>query len=156
YDALNRLSSVTAPLTRTTVYTHDLAGNLTALTDAQNRQTSYAYDPANELTGITYALTSTPNVTFTYTADGQRATRSDGTGTTSYTYDALKRLTRTVDGAGHAVGYGYDLAGNLTTLTYPDGAQVTRTYDAADRLATVGDWLNHTTRFAYDADGNVI
>lgn len=32
--------------------------------------------------------------------------------------------------------YGYDLAGNLTSLAYPGtGHTVTRSYDAADRLS---------------------
>ncbi len=67
---------------------------------------------------------------------------------------SLNRLTQSTDGAGNAAGYAYDLDGNLTTLTYPGGAQVTRSYDHASRLNGITDWLHSTTNFAYDADGN--
>ena len=50
---------------------------------------------------------------------------TDSTGTTTYTRDALDRLTgvATPDGLGgtKTVSYGYDAAGNRTSLTYPDG-----------------------------------
>ena len=79
---------------------------------------------------------------------------TDGTGTTTYVYDALHRLTRDIQGDGQALSYGYDLAGNLTSLTYPNAKTVTRAYDAAGRLTSVTDWLGHTTSLGYDADSN--
>ncbi len=155
YDALNRLTTTTDPLHRTTTSSYDLAGNRIAVTDAQGRVTTYTYDAANRLTGITYSDGATPDVGYTYTADGQRASMSDGSGTTMYTYDRLDRLTATTNGAGHSVGYAYDADGNITTITYPDGSKVTRGYDSLDRVNTVSDWLDHTTSFAYDAAGNL-
>ena len=98
----------------------------------------------------------TPNVSYTYTLDGQRLTMQDGTGTSRYKYDSLNRLIQSANGAGKTVGYGYDLGGNLTTLTYPDNSKVTRSYDAANRLTGVSDWLSHTTGFSYDHDSNLI
>lgn len=135
YDALNRVISYTDPLTRTTVYTYDVVDNRVALTDALSRTTLYGFDADHETTAITYNSTTTPNVTFTYTASGQRASMSDGTGTSTYGYDALDRLITTTTGAGQSLGYGYDPAGRLTTLDYPSAGQVvTHTYDAADQL----------------------
>ena len=43
----------------------------------------------------------------------------DGTGKTSYTYDADGRLTAATDGAGHTTGYTYDNADRLTKLDLP-------------------------------------
>ena len=77
----------------------------------------------------------------------------DGTGTTTYVYDTLNRLTSQTNGAGQTVAYGYDLAGHLTSLTYPNGKTVTRTYDASGRLTAVRDWLGHTTTLTPNADG---
>lgn len=54
------------------------------------------------------------------------------------------------------MGYGYDLGGNLTSLTYPDSSKVTRSYDAANRLTGISDWLGHTTSFAYDPNSNLV
>lgn len=156
YDAMNRVVTTTDPLTRTMVYTYDLAGNKTALTDPLGRTTRYDHDNANELTRIGYSDGTTPHVAYTYTATGQRRTMADGTGTTTYQYDALDRPITVTNGANQSVGYGYDAVGNVTALTYPDASVVTRTYDALDRLASVQDWLGHTTTFGYDANSNPI
>ena len=155
YDPLNRLISITDPLGRTTAYGYDGAGNRTSLTDPAGRITSYGYDAGNELTSISYSDGKTPNVTYTYTADGQRATMADGTGTTSYSYDSLDRITKVTDGAGKATGYGYDLDCNVTSLTYPNGQTVSRSYDKASQLTGVTDWLGHTTSFGYDSDADL-
>ncbi|MHB8509715.1 MAG: RHS repeat-associated core domain-containing protein [Candidatus Dormibacteria bacterium] len=156
YDELGREVSMTDPLNRRTTYAYDGAGNLTSLVDAMSQQTQYAYDPADELTSVAYAATNTPNVIYTYDADGQRLTMQDGTGTSSYSWDSLHRLTRSQNGAGAALGYVYDLKGQVTSIIYPGGTNgVNRTYDAAGHLKTVTDWLNHTTTYAYDANSNM-
>jgi RHS repeat-associated protein len=80
----------------------------------------------------------------------------DGTGTTSYTYNTAKQLTRVTDGAGDSVGYGYDALGRISSITYPDGHQVTRGYDGDSRLASVTDANGHTTSFGYDGDSNLV
>jgi RHS repeat-associated protein len=154
YDPLERLSSVTDPLNHATTIGYDRAGNKTSLVDPANQTTAYTYDAANELVGITYTG-RTPDVTFTYSANGLRQTMVDGTGTTSYTYDSLNRLRSVKNGGGQTVTYDYDLDNNLTTITYPNGKQVTRSYDDASELTSVSDWLSHTTQFVYDPDGNL-
>ena len=156
YDPLNRVSSVTDPLNRTTTYTYDGAGNRLTMVDAQNQTTTDGYDAANELTSTTYSDGITPNVTnVTYDADGARTAFTDGTGTSTFVYDSLRRMTQSTTGASQTVGYGYDLKGQLTTLTYPGSLVVTRGYDDAGRLTSVKDWLNNTTTFSYDANGNL-
>ena len=155
YDQLNQLVSTTDPLGRTTTYGHDPAGNTTSETDARGVTSTYGYDAANELASMTYS-DGTPSVAITYTPVGERATMTDGTGTTNYSYDSLGRLTSQTDGSGATVTYGYDLAGNLISLGYPNGKAVTRGYDAADQLTSVTDWLGHTTVIARDASGQPI
>jgi RHS repeat-associated protein len=157
YDALNRKVSSTDADLRTMTYSYDAASNLLTVIDPMNRTTTYGYDVANQLRTITYSDGITPNASFTYDADGQRLTMSDGTGQTSYSYDTRHRLTQSTNGAGQSVRYGYDLAGHLTTLTYPGGTSVvTRGYDPAGRLSTITDWLNHTTTLAYDVNSNLV
>ncbi len=164
YDALGRVSTVTDPDSHTTTYTYDAAGNQTGKADpggscagtitTASKCTTSTYDDANELTGVSYSDGVTPNVTaITYDADGQRTGMSDGTGTSSWTYDSLHRLTATTNGAGKTIGYGYNLRGEATSIVYPGTTgTVTRTYDAMGRLATVTDWLSNQTTFAYNAD----
>jgi RHS repeat-associated protein len=156
YDALDRLTSSTDPLKRTTAYAYDGAGNLTKVTDPSGQIASLAYDAANELTTVTYSDGKTPNVTYAYDAAGRRTSMTDGTGTSTYNFDSLNRLTQSKNGAGQTVGYGYDLGGNPTSLTYPNGQIVSRGFDAAGRLTSVADWLGHSSTFSYDANGNPV
>ncbi len=156
YDPLARVSAVTDPRGRVTQYRYDSAGNRTSITDPQQQLTTMSYDAANQLTGIFYSDGKTPDVyNIMYDPDGQRTAMTDGTGTSSYSYDSLHRLTSATDGAGNTVGYGYDLKGQLTSLTYPGGLTVTRGYDDAGRLTSVNDGFGHTTQFNPDPDSNI-
>jgi YD repeat-containing protein len=164
HDAQGRLTSVTDALNRTTALGYDAAGNLVSKADpggscpasgTGTACTRFAYDAAGQRTGITYSDGTTPNVTFTYRANGQRATMVDGTGTTTYVYDSLGRLTSSTDGAGAAVTYGYNLRDLLTTIGYPGLGTVTRAWDDAGRIDTVTDWASRVFDYSHDANGNV-
>lgn len=155
YDALGRVISATDPLSHVTKYGYDKAGNRVTLTDASGRVTTYAYDKDGRLTSITYSDGKTPAVTYAYDADGRRTSMIDGAGTTTYGYDADGRTTSVSSGVGGTASYGFDPAGLLTTITYPNGQVVTRGYDGAGELTSVSDWLGNTTTFGYDRDGNV-
>lgn len=157
YDGLAHLSSVTDPLGRVTQYKYDANGNLLTLTDPAGRTTTRSYDAANEWTGTDYSDPATPDVTnVSYDADAQRTAMTDGTGTSTWTWDSLHRLTSTTNGAGSTVGYHYDLGGRLTAIDYPGTTgTVTRGYDNADRLTSITDWNSHQTTFGYDSDSEL-
>ena len=79
----------------------------------------------------------------------------DGTGTSTYTYDELDRLTESKDGHSNKTSYEYNLDNQPIKITYPNEKTVTRSYDKDGRLEKVTDWLSHTTKFAYDPDSNL-
>ena len=155
-NVLEEVAEVTDPLGHKTTKHYDFAGNLTSLTDPAKRTTSYAYDEDSRLLTIRYSAETTPTVKYEYDKDGNRTTQHDGTGTSTYTYDQLDRLTETKDGHGDTTSYEYDLANEQTKITYPNGKAVTRSYDSNGRLKSVTDWLEHTTKFGYDAGSNLI
>jgi RHS repeat-associated protein len=156
YNDLNQRITSTNPDDHETIYTYDGAGNLLTKEDPEDRTTTYCYDADNELTAVSYSDDcASPNIAYTYTDDGQVHTMTDGTGTTTYTYDTLDRLTEVEDGNDATIHYGYDLDNNQTSIEYPNDETVNYTYDDADQMHTVEDWLDNTTTFAYDPDGNL-
>jgi RHS repeat-associated protein len=108
-------------------YTRDDDGQVTKTTSkglpgAEN--TSYTYDENNRLTeaeGNTYAYdsannpTTTPGSTNTYNEADELEPGTNAT----YTYDELGERTKTTPSSGPATTYGYDQAGNLTTVKRP-------------------------------------
>jgi uncharacterized protein RhaS with RHS repeats len=82
---------------------------------------------------------------------------TDSIGTTTYSYDALNRLTQLFNWATWKdVIYTYNNVGNLTNLDYPGwGFSMDYTYDVGNRMATASSWGN-TVSYAYDDAGRLI
>lgn len=154
-NVLGQVTETVNPLEGKTTETYDAAGNLASVTSPEGLTTSYSYSKENQLSKISYSEAGAHAVEYEYTPDGQLASMSDGTGTTSYVYDQLGRLIETKDGHGAVVGYGYDLANEITQITYPNGKTVKDGYDKAGRLSSVSDWLSHTTSFSYTPNSQV-
>ncbi len=182
YNSLGQLTSEESPLpgTPVTYYGYDLAGRKTCMTlpnangntcaNANNVDSlSYVYNSAGELTNINYHDGVTTNVSYTYNADGTRATMSDATGTTSYIYDGAGELLSSTNGAGAQVSYAYDKVGDTTCISYPIGGTspscllapsptntvVDYSYNNNSQINSVTDWLAtpDTGTYAYNPDG---
>jgi RHS repeat-associated protein len=71
------------------------------------------------------------------------------------TYDAQNNVTSVTDARGKLTQYGYDAAGNNTSITL-DGQQVfAATYDGQGQMLTSTDGNGNTTTYSYDAAGNL-
>ena len=137
---------------------YDQYDNLLNRTDARGVVTTYAYDGLNRLTGVSYNVTNaggvqaTPSVSFAYGNDsscnsahgagciGQLVTMTDGVGSENYTYnnvEQLSQLQKVVSALTYTTSYAYNLAGQLTSLTYPSGRVVQQSVDAIGRLCEV-------------------
>jgi RHS repeat-associated protein len=81
---------------------------------------------------------------------------------TQYGYDAAGEKTSVTDGASNKTSYGYDPAGRQTSITYPDLTQHTVTYDEAGRqtgqadLLTSGGTVLRSASAVYDGDGSML
>jgi RHS repeat-associated protein len=118
YDAAGRLTSATHPTLPAESYTYDGVGNRTA----SHRSTSYSYQPFNR-------LQTTSAASYTYDNNGNLLSKTDGAGTTSFTWDYENRLTGVIPPSGSSLTYKYDALGRRI-----------------ERGTSAGAW----TRFAYD------
>jgi len=141
-DTLGRQSAAANPESGTVRCTYDSAGNLLTRTDALNKTTTYAgYDPLNRVGSVSYP-DGTPTVTYSYdgVANGTGQLTSiaaSGISTTNYTsFDVMGRVTSSnqqIGGKTYNFSYGYNLAGALTSETYPSTRVATTTYDQGNR-----------------------
>jgi RHS repeat-associated protein len=151
YDGLSNQTSLNSPDTGVSTFTYDAAGNRKSQTDARGVVSNMTYDKLNRLLTISYPSDTTKNISFTYdtnqsgcatgeTLSKGRLTRMvDATGSTKLCYDYLGLVRRKIQVSGGqtlTMQYRYDLAGRLTSLTYPSGAIVNYTRDTQGRLIT--------------------
>jgi RHS repeat-associated protein len=143
---------------------YDQFNNLLYRTDARGVVTDYIYDSLNRLLGIAYptvpsGVSAMPNVCettgsssnnarvcFTYGTsassynNGALVTMTDPVGSENYTYSALEQLTqlqKVINGSIYTTGYAYNLASQLTQITYPSGRIVQQSVDAIGRLCEI-------------------
>ncbi|MFF2901985.1 DUF6531 domain-containing protein [Streptomyces sp. NPDC057966] len=158
YDAINRPLVVTDPLSKPTTYAYDANDNVTKVTDAAGKTTTSVYDKNNQLTSSTNQLSKTS--TYAYDADGNLLSRTSPLGNKeSWTYDGNGRQATAVDPRGNATGadpaqytatYGYDPAGNLTTVTDPLGGVSTTAFDAVGNVTGRTDADKRVTTYGYN------
>ncbi len=164
YDENNRIEIVTVGDT-TVTYHYDAFSRLvereTKQGDTTVKTETYTYvNPTANTTSMqvaSYAVTAggvTTTWTYTYDANGNILTISDGTHTTSYVYDSANQLIEEYNEAEeYAHFWVYDNAGNIQTRTeydYTGGVlgEITDMVNYAYNDATWGDLLT-----AYDNQG---
>jgi RHS repeat-associated protein len=159
------------PSGQTTTHTYYPGDEADVITTPAGSTTD-TYDSSLDLTGAAYSGTAsgfgTPtNLSYSYNPDGSRHTMTDGTGTTTYSIDAMGNVTQQQFSAGSGTGladktvaYAYFTTGVLSSITYPTygshtSPAATYTYDALGNMASVTDWLSNKVTFAHDGDGNL-
>ncbi|WP_186072330.1 RHS repeat domain-containing protein [Burkholderia gladioli] len=149
-------------------------------TNGSTRTWTYNYFPTGLLQSVNGPGGATDVVSYTYDQHGCAASFTNQVGqvttitsangrcqplasvdvngvTTTYAYDNRGRVTLvTINPGPHqsTTGYGYDLAGNLTSTTLPDGSSLGYTYDDAHRLTGLANNLGEYISYTLDALGN--
>jgi len=170
YDSLGHLLTAYNPESGWITYTYDADGNVLTKTDARGIKITYSYDALNRVTGETFS-NGDPAITYTYDQGtnglGHRTGMTDASGSTSWTYDIMGRVaseTRTINpGPGlnpvtRTLSYQYDLAGNPTQITYPDGTVVQYAEDNAGRDLSAIDTthgINYVANATYAPVGGI-
>jgi RHS repeat-associated protein len=151
YDSLGRVLQRSDPDKGLWRYAYDDLGRITRETDALNQATTVGYDVLGRVTRRTYADRRWDKFLFDESGRGSSKGRLttaitncwsgdqvncvldlvDGV-TTKAWYDGLGRRTRYEQQIGvnpaYAVSHAYDVAGRVSTVTYPDGEVVTYGY----------------------------
>ncbi len=141
YDFLGRVTRTLFPSNLSETYLYDNNGNLTTKTDRNGSTINYVYDQVNRLTQKSYPNSTAVN--YTYDADGRLTQVTDPTGTYSFTFDNMGRLTATttsyafLSGRNFTTHYGYDATSNRKSFTDPESGSTSYVYDTLNRLTSL-------------------
>jgi RHS repeat-associated protein len=157
YDSRNLLKAQIEPLGRRTTLQYDALGRLSTRRDGRNVLTTFTYDDDGRLTSRTYSggptsspVTDAPS-TFSYDAIGNRTLMWEGTGRTTFTYDAVDRPLTMTTPAAKTITYSYDPVGRRSLMTAPDGGVFTYGYFDNGQMQTVQNPQGDVTTWSYDA-----
>ena len=142
---------------------------ITHVVDGKGQKAEYTYDGLDRIKTLTYktAAGATEVVyEYTYDGDGNLTQRKSTEGLTvktyDFAYDALGRLTSETRPGSVVTSYGYDLTGNMSSLTDANGT-VEYGYDAINRTGSIYDPLtsspidvDHVDDTAGDGDPNTV
>ena len=162
YNDQGLQESMTDAANQTTTFGYDSSGNLTSEVDAANHATTYGYDAngnrrSQTTTRTTLAGLETLVTTFEYD-ELNRLTRTihpDGS-TSEVEYNSIGQQSATIDQLGRRTERIYDELGRLITVNYEDGTSETTGYDAEGRRTTATDRAGRTTSFEYDEVGRLV
>ncbi len=143
YDRLGRKTKMDDPDMGAWAYRYDATGNLIKQRDARHRAICFYYDALNRLVGKTYHanvsdldnLTCSGSYAVSYSYDstangnkgvGRRTGMNDGSGSTSWVYDARGRVikeSKNINGASGSfkTEWEYDAMDRVKRMRYPDG-----------------------------------
>jgi len=167
YDSRNLLTEEVYPPGQATpgaaedkrTYTYDLGRRLATRVDQSGVPTSYQYDHANRLTERQYPDGKHDQFSYDDASRLMTATSLRFATVVQRAYDDASRLTseqQTVGGYAYTVGYSHSDDNQVTTMTYPNGKQVSRSYTARKQLATTSyDGGTIATRI-YDNSGRLL
>lgn len=179
YDGIGQLKSSTMPDGTVVSYTYSDARYLQSVVDGLGNQVVYDYDAMGKMVSERIYDESDQlfrSMSYVRDLNGRVQSVSDGVNsssvvlddignltqetnanlaTTQYSYDALHRLTQSIDALSGTSAFVYSNNYDLTGVTAPNGASTTYTYnDLGDRTQEVSPDRG-TTDYVYDTAGNL-
>jgi RHS repeat-associated protein len=150
-------------IARSDAFQYDSFARLKEIDHPDGSKIVYRYDGANNLISVQDERHTAANTTYAYDPTNRLAsvaqTLSSAPGgqiATAYTYDVLGNLTSVTDPNGNVTAYVYDAFGRMIRQTSPVTGVTSYAYDAAGNLSTMTDANNATTARTYDALNRVL
>ncbi|WP_234533394.1 LamG-like jellyroll fold domain-containing protein [Streptomyces shenzhenensis] len=144
YDSQGNQTSVTTPGGKTTSYLYDQMGDLAQITEPDTTKTHATYDMAGDQLTATDGTGAQTQATYDYL--GRQLTQ-----TTLERYPATRTLTSR---SSYAVTSGNPYGAHLSSQTSPGGVTTSYGYNRAGDTTSVTDGAGNTTRYTYDFEGN--
>jgi YD repeat-containing protein len=156
YDAADQTITHTDGLNQVTRWEYDAGGRVLFERDPRGASydLSYSYDQLDRQSQLSSAQVSGA-ITAQYDALGRRTTLGDASGTTSFAYGTLGRITGVSAPQTGSVGYGYNARGDRTRLTYPDNSVVSYDYLPDGQLWHVLQGTTPLATYGYDPAGRL-
>ena len=121
YDVRNEETRITQSGTKVAPeradFSYDAAGRKATASHPNGTRGTFTYDAGGRLTNIQWtgpANSAVMGLSYSYDAAGNTTHTSDSSGTNSYTYDRLDRLSDAQYSDGSSEAFTYDSAGNRT------------------------------------------
>lgn len=152
------LTKVTDRLGRETKIGRDAFGRVTAVTNALTNVVGFAYDSLDNISAICVGMGGYSNVTkFNYTSTNgltRLTSRINPSGKTNnvYSYTFRGWLDKRTDGKGNETSYSHDALGRMTRVAYGGSANVDISYDVLGNVTKMVDQYG-TNSFSYNAIG---
>ncbi|HSI72277.1 MAG TPA: polymorphic toxin-type HINT domain-containing protein, partial [Fimbriimonas sp.] len=154
YDDANRLTSLVNPHNETTTWVYDNADRVTRQNYHSGAYVTYAFDNRDRVTDIRHRQSGGTNIvreTYVWGNSGNLTSKTIGSNTVDYTYDAIDQLLTEVRGT-YSASYTYDGNGNRLTKTLGTTTD-NYAYDDGDKLTAITRGTSTLKSFDYDAAG---
>jgi YD repeat-containing protein len=169
YYSTGLVQTVTDPSGHTQSFVYDSRGRTTSETDENGHTTTHSYDattglPSQDTPPCPDGSTTRPCsgsqtalgiTSYSFYNTNLEDTVTNGNGkVTTYTYDAMGRVTGIGYADGGSIGYSYDADGNVTAMTDATGT-TTYTYNNLNQLTKKTLPNAQTISYGYDNAGNL-
>lgn len=149
-------STVKDNLNRTTTYQYNTSGNPTSIASPTTTVNNIQYGTGSNIFKPQSMNVQGQNVSMNYDANGNLLNITRNGITQTFTYTSKNDVQTYTDGNGNVTTYGYDPAGNLTSVTRPSGGgtiQIER--NSFGQAKKITNPASISTYLDFDANGNV-
>ena len=163
YDAVGRVSKVAGSRGETVQYVYNANGSCQATVYEDGTREDYVYDASGNVITVKHTDrhgTLLDVYEYEYDIAGNLTKETSRYGTTTYVYDADRRLQSVTEPGGKTTTYSYDRAGNRAQkeVSYPGSEPIVTeyTYNVSNQLLIQHTSDGTITEYTYDANGSLI